>query len=116
MKPGPKPKKVICVDTGVIYESVEEAKKQTGSKSLRYNLKYGVPYKGKTYKYYNKKESVVCYKDDSEEGNEEIDYELWWKNYFQAFRDQHPEYNNVTRTMTPEGYANYLKSRKERSL
>lgn len=116
MKPGPKPKQIICVDTGVIYEGVGEAQRQLGCKSLWYNLRYGVPYKGKRYKYYNNKEKLVCYKDDIQEFNEEVDYYLWWEHYLQVFKDQHPEYNKVTRTMTAKEYADYLKSRKERLL
>lgn len=104
------PKKVICVDTGVIYESVAEAKRQVAA-SIWYNLKFGTPYKGKRYEYYNPKEKTVKTEKEVIE-----DYELLWENYFQAFHNQHPEYNSITRTMSAKEYANYLKSRKERSL
>lgn len=108
MKPGPKPKKIICIDTGVIYESVGEAQKQIGSKSLWYNLKYNVPYKGKMYRFYNKSEDPYQ--------TEEEDDEVRWRNFLEAFQNQHPEYNKITKTMYAEEYANYLKSRKERLL
>ena len=107
---GRAPRQVICVDTGVIYRSFREAQKQV-SKSIWYNLRYGVPYKGKRYVYYNPKEKTVKTKKETLE-----DYELCWVHYFQAFHDQHPEYNKVTRTMSSKEYADYLKSRKERSL
>lgn len=107
---GRAPKQVICVETGKIYKSFREAQKQV-AESIWYNLRYGVPYKGKRYEYYNPQEKHV------KTGKEILkDYELWWENYFQAFHDQHPEYNKVTRTMSAKEYADYLKSRKERSL
>lgn len=103
-------RQVICIDTGVIYKSVTEAQKQV-AESISYNLKFGVPYKGKRYQYYNPREKHV------KTGKEVLkDYELCWIHYLKAFHNQHPEYNKVTRTMTAKEYADYLKSRKERLL
>jgi len=99
-------RQVICIDTGVIYKSVTEAQKQV-AESIWYNLKFGVPYKGKRYQYYNPKE-----KKEKPVKTGIKDYELCWIHYLKAFHNQHPEYNKVTRTMTAKEYADYLKERK----
>ena len=106
MARGSPPKQVICVDTGVIYESVIQCHKQTGVWFR--NIRFGIPYKGRLYQYYNPCEHPGCIgKED-----EEIEDTLYYKHFLRAFRDKHPEYNNVTKTMTAKEYADYLKERK----
>ena len=108
MGKGLPPKRVICIDTGVIYESITECHKETGVQW--YNIRHGVPFKGMLYEYYNPCEHPGCIGQE----DEEIEDKLYFKHFLQAFRNKHPEYNNVTQTMTAKEYADYLKNRKER--
>lgn len=103
MGKGQPPKQVICVDTGVIYESIAQCKKETGI--WWHNIRHGIPYKGRLYQYYNPCEHPGCQNDEEED-------KLYFKHFLRAFRDKHPEYNKITKTMTAKEYADYLKERK----
>lgn len=98
-------RKIICIDTGVIYRSITDASKQIGCTPqwIWLCIKNKTPHKGKMYEYYD------IYDD-------EIPEVLELENKLQQLRKQHPEYNKVTMTMSTKEYANYLKSRKEVSL
>lgn len=106
MARGKPPKRVICVDTGKVYESITQCNKETGLQWR--NIRYGIPFKGKLYQYYNQFQHPGCQGEEDEEMNDE----LYFKHFLEAFRNKHPECNNVTQTMTVKEYADYLKERK----
>ena len=109
MGKGQPPKQVICVDTGVIYESIAECKKETGVNW--YNIRHATPYKGMVYQYYNRCENPEYEENSPEE--REISEELYFQHFFKAFQNKHPEYNKITKTMTAKEYADYLRERKD---
>lgn len=53
--------RVQCVDTGVIYASVNEAMRETGLTSIGYALKNNKKVKGRTFRYITEEEYQTCY-------------------------------------------------------